>query len=382
MASVFLTIFSFLAVYPYFIYPLIIAIIYVVTFLRKNKDDNHVIISEFPKVSVLLSVYNEEGVVEDKIKNIFSLDYPQDKLELLVGSDGSSDNTNKIIHLFNDKRLHLFEFNDRRGKQQVLKDLFREAEGEIILITDANTIFDTKALLYIMPNFQDKHIGGVCGRLVLKKKDFQSNEYLQFYWTLENKLKSLESNVCSIMAVNGQIFALRKQLFQFGEEGLATEDQVLGMKIIENDYRLIFESRALAFEEIGDIWSEFERRIRISSGNFQSFFILKKLISFKKGFRSFCFWSHKVLRNLTPVFLFGFLISNSFLLQNNFLKILFIVQIIFYILTALCFLFKNLYHFTGPLKFFLSFAIMQLAIIFGFFRFIRREKLSIWEKQR
>lgn len=380
MAQTIILISVLLALYPYFIYPVIIGVVYLLVSLKTKTITK--VNNIKPGVSIVLSVYNEEKVIKDKIENTFALDYPYDKLELVIGSDASFDSTNEIIHSFNDTRLKFFESSQRRGKLGVLKEIVDKARGDIIVITDANTILDKKALEYIIPNFEDKKVGGVCGRLILLRTKSQSNRYMQFYWSYENMLKSMESNVCSIMAVNGQIFAIRKELFQIKEEHLATEDQVLGLKLVERDFKLIFERKALAFEEVGDIWTEFKRRVRISSGNFQSFTILKELLFFRKGFRSFCFWSHKVLRNLTPVFLIIIFCSNLFLLKSSIYKDLFIAQVFIYCSTIFCFIFKDLYRFSGPFKFILSFTIMQAAVMVGFLEYLSKREISIWEKQR
>lgn len=331
------------------------------------------------RVSMVVAAYNEEKVIKAKIENFLVLDYPEDKIELLIGSDGSGDGTNEAVKSFLNGRIRFFEFNERRGKAAVLNDIVKEAKGEITVFSDADTMYDRRAIGNLVRHFTKTKVGGVCGKLTLDEAgDSLAGEGL--YWRYENYIKEKESLVKTIVGINGQIFAVRKRLFEPFPEGAITEDQVLGMKILSRGYDILFDKDAIAREEIGSPEEEFERRVRISAGNFQSIAYSLKILDPRAGFKSFALWSHKILRWLAPFVLIAIFLVNLFLLKAPFFKFLFLAQIGFYLISAAYYVltkFKG--RRIGILNAVTYFSLMNLAIIMGFVRFITKRQKAAWK---
>ena len=151
-----------LILYSYFVYPIVVFLIarlYREQLLQGERD------STPERVSILISAYNEEKIIRSKIENCLNIDYPEDKLEVLVGSDGSTDRTNEIIESIDDTRVRFFRFGERNGKSWILNRLVRESNGTFLVFTDANVLFDREALQHLLRPFAFNNVGGVCGKL-------------------------------------------------------------------------------------------------------------------------------------------------------------------------------------------------------------------------
>lgn len=334
----------------------------------------------YPNVSMVVSAYNEERYIKEKIENFLSLDYPEGKVELLIGSDGSTDRTASLISSFSNERVKFFEFPIRRGKISVLNDIVKEVKGEIIVFSDADTMYDKDAVKNLVRYFGDEEVGGVCGRLALSQTSHSLSEE-GLYWKYENFIKEKESEIGTIVGINGQIFAVRKGLFEPLPENIITEDQVLGMKIVGRGYRILFDREAIAREDIGTLKEEFERRVRISAGNFQSISFSAKVLDPRMGYASFALWSHKILRWFAPFFLISIFIANLFLLDSPIFKLIFFSQALFYSIPILYYLLTKMGLNVTILKVISYFVIMNLAILIGFFRFLAKVQKVTWQKR-
>jgi len=366
----------FLLFYTYFFYPLILVII---SKLKVQRPQPKAEVS-CPGVSMVVAAYNEEKVIKEKIENFLSLDYPPEKIELVIGSDGSTDGTADRVRPFMGARVRLFEFSKRRGKAAVLNDIVKEAQNRIILFSDADTMYDREAVLKLGRHFSDGSTGGVCGRLTLSETAGSLVEE-GLYWRYENFIKEKESSIKTIAGINGQIFAVRRELFEDLPEDAIAEDQVTGVRIIGKGYRILFETGAAAHERAGTMREEFERRARISAGNFQSIAYSMRALNPASGFSSFALWSHKVLRWCAPFLLIAAFLSNMALVRDHPFAVFFYAQVVFYLISiSHCAL--NKYCIDVPLfRVAAYFTLMNAAILAGFFRFITGAQKVTWNRK-
>ncbi len=368
----------FIIIYTYALYPLILTIMISVKHQpgiptgERNEEFQ-------PSVSMVISAYNEENDIKNKIENFLQLDYSPEKIELLIGSDGSTDKTASITRSLLNERVKLFEYKEWRGKVNVLNDIVPGATGEIVIFSDADTIYGKKAIEMLVRHFRDQSVGGVCGKLLLEERVGSITEE-GLYWKYENYIKEKESKLDTIVSINGQIFAIRKSLFEALPPDTITEDQALGMRIIGKGYRILFDPEAVASEAIGSLKDEFERRARISAGNFQSVFSSVKVLSPTSGFASFALWSHKIFRWLAPFLLIAIFLINLSLLEIDFFRFFFYAQIIFYSLPSCDHILNKIGMQSKMLHAIYYFNIMNLAILVGFARFITGRQRVTWRR--
>jgi cellulose synthase/poly-beta-1,6-N-acetylglucosamine synthase-like glycosyltransferase len=334
-----------------------------------------------PFVSMIISAYNEDKILEKKIQNCLHLEYPKDKLEILIGSDGSTDQTNKILQKVTGTNIKPFLFTERRGKAQVLNSLIDNAIGNIIIFSDANTIYKPDAIRKLVRHFVDESIGGVCGRLILVnplKDNWKNSETV--YWRYENFIKKLEGKIQTVIGANGAIYALRKNLFQpLSDSKIIVDDFVISLKAVINGYDILYDEQAQAFETISpNIKDEFLRKVRIGVSNFNALIELEKLLNPLLGFPSFGFWLHKVIRWFIPFLLMLLYISNMFLLDQSFFCWVFICQNIFYSLAVIGYFAENWQWFPKIFLIPYYFSSINLALLIGFFKFLRKQQTLTW----
>ena len=264
---------------------------------------------QLPRVAVVLSAYNEEEHIAERIRNLVELDYPPARWRAYIGVDGCKDRT--AAEAYEAARghghIHVIDFEENRGKVSVLKDLVEEAESEmspdILVFTDANTFFAADALRQLCRPFSDPAVGGVCGKLSFLTKGAKTEENV--YWRFENWLKARESEVDSCLGANGAIYAIRRSLF-WSEIPANTiiDDFVIGMKVREQNFRFLYEPAAVATEDLPvNVKDEWKRRVRIGAGNFQALKLCRACLRPAFGAFAWMFWSHKVLRWFTPHFM-------------------------------------------------------------------------------
>ncbi|HXI82735.1 MAG TPA: glycosyltransferase family 2 protein [Verrucomicrobiae bacterium] len=358
-------------VYSYAIYPLLLALVPV----RRREQVPEP--AEWPSISVVISVYNEEKHIVQRIENLLALDYPRDRLEILIGSDGSTDRTNELVRRFSDPRVQLYEFGQRSGKPSVLNRLIPQTRGELLAFSDANALFAPDALHKLARHFRDTHIGGVCGRLQFHGEKSETNEGP--YWKLETYLKTRESVLDSCLGANGAIYAIRKSCWPDIPDNTFVDDFVIGMRVREQGARVVYDREAVATEELPQSVShEMTRRIRIGAGDFQALFLCWRSLLPWRGFHSVAFWSHKVLRWLSPFFMAAALIANIALLPRPLFTVLMALQLAFYALAAVGMLRtgRKIVLFSAPHYF----VTINLALLLGFFRFITGTQQAAWKR--
>ena len=255
---------------------------------------------ECRSIAVLLSAHNEEKHIGARLRNLLDLDYPRERVAIQVGIDGSTDGTSRIAGEWaaGCPRIHVTDVAERGGKIAMLKRLAVGSGAEILVLTDANTVFERDALRKLMRHFDDPDTGGVCGRLAF---DGGGGSAEGLYWDWETRMKERESALDSCLGANGAIYALRRELFWTRiPDNTVVDDFVLGMKVREQGFRVVYEPAARATEEIPDRHDEWRRRVRIGAGDFQALGLCRRCLMPRYGRFAWMFWSHKVLRWFTP----------------------------------------------------------------------------------
>ena len=291
--------------------------------------------SDSPSVAVLVSAHNEERVIGERIENLLSLEYPPEKVDIYVGVDGSTDATAIIVQDYAARhpRVHAHVVPARRGKTAMLKDLVRLARAgepvdggrrptrppDALVFSDANTRFEGGALGRLVGGFAEPGVGGVCGRLVFQSRPGHRSEESK-YWDWETWMKVGESALDSCLGANGAIYAIRPALFWTDiPENTIVDDFVIGMKVREAGYRMIYKPDAVAHEELPPlVQDEWGRRVRIGSGAFQALRLCASCLGPRYGVFAWSFWSHKVLRWFTPhLMIVGLAIGLGFLCASE-----------------------------------------------------------------
>ncbi|MBB6052876.1 glycosyltransferase family 2 protein [Armatimonas rosea] len=337
----------------------------------------------FPKVAMVVAAYNEEAVLTEKLRNTWALDYPADRFSLVVGSDGSADATATILKACHDPRLHAFIFTTRRGKISVLNEIIgnigTEIDAEIIIMSDANTMFAKDAIKKLVRHFQNPKVGCVSGEISLEQEGGVSGEGL--YWKYEGWIKRNEGKLGFLIGCNGGIFALRRELYEPLPSSIIIEDFVMTMKILEKGWRVEFEPEARGVEPpCATSKAEMIRKIRIGAGNFQALTVIPKLLSPRYGLRSFAYWGHKVLRWFVPFFFLIAVLANILLLQQPFYVALLLLQLSGVAISLYSYRTRNprrLPKWTKPISYFY---IMNYAILCGFSRHVRGTQKVTWDK--
>lgn len=374
----------FLIVYTYVLYPVVLfAIASVVQTWRDlryalKRDDRRTRFGELPTVSIIIPAYNEEGVIREKLENATTVDYPKDKLEVIVVSDGSTDRTNEIVSQFG-QGVKLIVQPQRSGKPAGLNRGIAEATGEVVVITDANTMFSPTAVRYLVRHFRDETVGAVLGDLACIPMESFKLEHR--YWNYERMLKFLESRIGAVLGGQGGIYAIRRSCYHPIPNETWVDDLVIGMLIKQAGYRVIYDTEAQAYEQTtSSVEAEFVRKARIAAGDFQSFAFTWRLLNPLRGSIAFSFWSHKVLRWLSPFFMIAVLVANLFLLNHRLYQITFALQLILYGSGVLGYLTRNIPILSKLLALPYYFLFMNLALLVGFFRWLTGSQRVTWQR--
>ena len=367
-------------VYTYLGYPVLL--IAVRDVFRKNRKINHWM-EELPHVDILIVAYNEEKVIGRRVKNCLEFDYPVDKLNVWVVSDGSKDSTNEIVRQYasQDKRVHLIEL-ERTGKSGAINKVILSLTGDITVFSDANTEFELDAVKILVRYFQDKAVGCVCGRLIYRNPGgVISGKGESMYWRYETVLKKLESDFGYVCGANGAIYAIRRELFEPLPPGTINDDFTISMKIVEKGYQCLYEENAVAYEEIAlTMQSEFKRHIRDGAGHYIAITYLLGLLNLFLGVRSFVYWSHRILRWVVPFILIVAFLINALMLDKPFYQVFFILQCLFYSL-AVVGLWTAQYKIM-PFVFYVPFYFcgFNTALFIGFLKAVFGQQNTAWER--
>ncbi len=341
--------------------------------------------SSVPKVTILISAYNEEKHIGATIENKLSLDYPRDRIEIIVISDGSGDRTEEIVSSFQDRGVRLIRQEPRKGKTSALNMAVPQAKGEILVFSDANSLYDRDALRHLMKNFADPGVGYVTGKMVYVNSDGTTvGDGCSAYMKYENFLRAIETRVGSTVGVDGGIDAVRKSLYR-PMKADQLPDFVLPLMVVEQGYRVVYEHRAILKEDtLKSSDDEYRMRVRVSLRALWALWDMRRLLDpGRYGVFSFQLLSHKVLRYLGILFMAGALISNALIVScKRLYAILFLIQIMFYG-AALA---GRLLEKKGVIKRLLYipyyFCLINIAAGHALVKFINGEKQVLWTPRK
>ena len=334
-----------------------------------------------PTASLILAAYNEEAVIGERLEDALAMDYPQGKLEVVVGSDGCTDQTAEITRRFAGRGVRLLEFAENRGKASVLNDAVASASGEILLMSDANTHIDPAAARKLARWFRDPEVGAVVGRLVLVDPVTGRNAD-GLYWKYETFLKRCEGRLGALLGANGAIYAIRRSLYEQIPPGTIVDDFLIPLLAKQRTgCGIVYDCEAVAVEETAPgVGDEFHRRARIGAGGYQAIGMLWRLLDPRRGWVAFAFLSHKVLRWLCPFFLIGAFLTNFALAGRPRYGGLLAAQVAFYSVAALMALVPARVRALRPLRLTTMFASMNAALLVGFWRWLRGRQRAAWKR--
>lgn len=347
--------------------------------------NNYTEITEWPAVTIVFSVFNEEKVIRRKLESMLNSNYPKEKLFFLIGSDNSKDQTHQIIEEFiaQNPQIKLIKKETRCGKLKIINELVDLTQTEHLIFTDANVFFEPNTIKALVYNLIAKDAKMVCGNILkFSPKQLGISEQEIFYMNFENRLKhneSLKYGFC--VGVEGGCYAIIKSSFVKVPDGFLMDDFFITLDVISKNGKVLFEPEALCYEDVNDTpMIEFNRKIRISLGNFRNLQFYKRLLlPIHKGF-GFAFFFHKVLRWMTPFALvISFFLS---LIIAYYLHLFFIVSLcyIFLIILPVLTIILERINIKLPLiNSFGHFILMNLALLLGYIKFMFTTNESSWE---
>jgi len=370
----------FLIFYTYIGYPLLI---FLLSFFINNPVRKYDI---EPTVSLLIAAYNEEKHIREKIENSLSLDYPKEKLEIIVVSDGSTDKTDDIVREYKNRNVILYRVEGRVGKTEARNRAVKVAKGEIIVFSDATTIYKKDVIRKLVRNFSDSRIGLVSGRYKYADatKNASTGWTSTLFWNYENLIKSKQAKIGTLTGASGCINAFRKNLYT-PLPGDIIEDLVEPLEILKSGYRIVFEPDALAYEMTTEnATQEFKMRVRVISGGMRGIWYARKVLNpFRYPFASFQLYSHKILRWFIPIFAILLFIANIFLIRESGLYYFcFILQSIFYLLAVAGLILDLLKIKIKIISLPLYFCTLNLASLVALIRNLKGGRSTKWETAR
>lgn len=368
---------AFLIFYSYVVFPFILKLLF-----RKREED-HVAIHFSPSVSIVMSVFNEEKVLREKLDGVLRSDYIG-KLEIIIGSDASTDTTNELLKTYAEKdhRINFVLHPLRRGKPAMINDLIARSSGSIVLLTDANVFFEPQTITALVKRFNDPKVG-LCGATILNSGlreegiSHQEKSYVQ----RENLIKYREGEIWgTMMGPFGGCYAIRKELYEPVPSNFLVDDFYISMVVLEKGFKCVQELNAICYEDVStDVMQEYRRKARISAGNFQNLKRFRKFLLKPFSPTGFCFISHKLLRWLSPFFILLTILCLVILqAKGQFFFWLLIGEIALVMTPLFDFLFAKAGIQNRLLRFSSYFILMNLALLKGFFHFLSGVQSGVW----
>ncbi|MGH9775410.1 MAG: glycosyltransferase family 2 protein [Candidatus Acidiferrales bacterium] len=364
--------------YAYLGYPAMLGILGL--FVRDRKPAP----GDAPRISLLIAAYNEQQGIRSKIEQTLNLSYPADKFEILVLSDGSTDRTDEIVRSFDDPRVRLLRMDPRRGKTAAQNCGVQAATGEIVVFSDATTVYHPQALRYLACRYQDPKVGAVSGRYQYFDPQGDSPTGLGTiaFWNYENLIKSLQSRIYSISGCCGCIYSVRKSAYTNLREDVIS-DLVQPLWVIQKGYRVVFEDRALAYEETTRSSSEeFSMRVRVVTRGIRGLLGVPDVLKpWRFPWISLQLFSHKILRWLVPFFLILLFASSAAFANQAVFRLLLVAQSVFYLWAILTLALPIRRRFR-ILNIPLYFCLLNAAAFCSVIEILRGRKYITWETVR
>lgn len=365
-----------LITYHYFLFILLTFILAAIR--RKAVDKKDVQL----KVSLVIAAYNEEKVIEKKIQNTMELDYPKDLLEIIIVSDGSTDSTPKIVEQHKDQGVISIFSPPRRGKTSALNRALKVASGEVVVFSDANSMYDKKAIKMLVRNFNDPSVGGATGRKsIIMNQERESSRGDKLFWDIESQLKMKQSQIGSITTGDGEIFAIRRELYTDIPENIINDDTAITFNIVNKGYRVVYEPEAISMEEASIVLKDdFNVKVRMVYGGYQTLSFFSDMLFPPRDYFTFQFLSHKLLRWIMPVLLIVLFMSNLFL-NGHFYMLFLFLQLGFFATALIGYGLKTVLPSVNIFYVPLYYCSMTIAALYGLFAFIKGSGgVGIWKK--
>ena len=338
-----------------------------------------------PTVTVLITAFNEEASIAAKIENTLEIEYPEEKLDILVASDGSTDKTDEIVKGFADRGVILFRQEGRKGKTYTQNKAVERAGGEIILFSDATTEYSPDVLRRLLPVFADEGVGCAAGKLVyVDRSNSDVGAGAKKYWGYESFLKQSESDACSLIGASGCIYAVRKSAYRpmYPE---ACSDFLICTYLYEDGLRSVYVPEAVCFEETNtNIANELNMRIRVISQTFTDLWRNRHMMNpFRSGFYAVQLISHKLFRYSVPVLLILLFVSTAWLSVSSLVfRIALLFQFLFYGTGLVALVLERFRFRVGIFSIPMYFIIANYASFAGFYRFLKGDRYASWNPIR
>lgn len=382
----------FIVFYTFVGYALVLFVILQTKKLLPNYKKQVVITGEQPDVCMFVAAYNESAYVDEKVKNLLSLNYPSSKIQFLWITDGSNDGTPGMVRKYPQMEVH--HLQERRGKINAMNRGMKFVKAPIVIYSDSNTSLNKEAINIIVNKFRDPKVGCIAGekRIQDKETDNAAGSGENIYWKFESWVKKMDSELNSTVGAVGELFAIRTNLFEEVENDTILDDFIISLRIAQKGYKIAYTPDAYAIETASiNVKEELKRKVRIAAGGLQTIARLKSILNpFKYKLLSFQYISHKVFRwtiapislfCLFPVNLYLFVVENS---QNNFsfYSAFFIIQLTMYFIAFIGWFIEGKRTKVKLLFIPYYFAAINYASVLGWLRFIKGKQTVNWEKSK
>jgi cellulose synthase/poly-beta-1,6-N-acetylglucosamine synthase-like glycosyltransferase len=337
-----------------------------------------------PSISVIVAAHNEESSIDAKLTNLLALDYPRDLVEILIGSDGSSDRTEDIVSAFAHEGVGLISFPKQQGKSAMQNGLVAAASGDILVFTDADCLLSRDALSFLVENFADPRVGLVtaCPRY-LNERETSITENESLYLRYESWLRAQESDRGILAVASGSLFAMRRSLWRPLEPELG-DDFVLPLRVAQAGMLNRLDARASAVTHLSQNrpGSMLRMKARIIAKDFRALLLHRALLDpARHGALALGLWSHKLLRWLVPYFLLALAAANAALLGQPLFRVTFALQAAFYALALAGFTWRKGSP-ASPWLIPMSFCVVNLAALLGTLRCLTGRASGQWTPDR
>ena len=336
-----------------------------------------------PTVSIVVIAHNEAERIGGRIENLLALDYPRHKVEIVIGSDGSTDDTVERARRYERFGVSIRAFQQHRGKPAVVNGLVPLVRGDIVVFADARQRFEPQTLRQLVANFADPHVGAASGELVIEAGHgtAPAGHGAAFYWRYEKAIRAAEGRVDSTIGATGAIYAIRRALFEPIPEDTLLDDVLIPLRVVRRGYRVVFEPEARAYDGASSTaLQEFVRKTRTIAGMFQLMAREGWLLNPLQNRLWFETISHKVLRVALPMFHVSVLASNIVLADSAFFGMTLAVQVIFYAAAIVGFIQREARRRTIVFSAPCAMCLLLWATIVGFYRFITHRQQVTWER--
>ncbi|MCW3081248.1 glycosyltransferase family 2 protein [Segetibacter sp.] len=344
-------------------------------------------LKNLPSVTLIIAAYNEEHIIDKKIKNTLTLNYPADKIKYLFITDGSTDGTPNEVAKYD--RIKLMHSPERSGKINAVHRAMKEVTTEVAIFTDANTFLNKEALINIARHYKDERVGAVSGEKRVEITDVSDATAGEgFYWKYESALKKLDSQLFSVVGAAGELFSIRTRLYEPVPADTILDDFMISLLIAAKGYRIVYEPDAFALESSSaNTLEELKRKVRIAAGGIQSILRLRTLLNpFKFPVLSFQYISHRVLRwTITPLCMIIAFILNFVILFYSpayVYKLMYLAQLLIYTAAFFGWLFERKEIKVKVLFIPFYFCMMNYAVLAGIVKFASNKQSAAWDKAR